>query len=123
GDIRDFSSIHQMLLQYQPEIVIHLAAQSLVRYSYEYPLETYTTNVIGTLNLLEAVRQTPSVKVVINVTSDKCYENKEWNWGYRENEPLGGNDPYSSSKACSELITNTYRQSYYRHSPLFPIGL
>ena len=88
---------------YSPEVVFHLAAQSLVRRSYREPVDTFGTNVMGTVNLLEACRQTPSVRVVINVTSDKCYENKEWVWGYRENDAIGGHDPYSSSKGCAEL--------------------
>ena len=88
-----------------PDIVIHIAAQPLVRYSYENPVETYEVNVMGTINLLEAIRSISPVKAVVNVTTDKCYENKEWLWGYREDEPLGGYDPYSSSKACSEIVT------------------
>jgi CDP-glucose 4,6-dehydratase len=96
----------------QPDIVLHLAAQALVRYSYQQPVETYAVNVMGTVNVLEAVRATPSVKAVVNVTTDKCYENREWLWGYRENEALGGFDPYSSSKACAELVTAAYRQSF-----------
>ena len=97
----------------QPEIVIHMAAQPLVRDSYKIPVETYEINVMGTIHLLEAVRACTTVKAVINVTTDKCYENKEWVWGYRENEPLGGYDPYSNSKACSELVTLAYRSSYF----------
>jgi CDP-glucose 4,6-dehydratase len=97
----------------QPEIVFHLAAQALVRPSYACPVETYSTNVMGTVNLLEAVRQSECVRVVIIVTTDKCYENREWLWGYRENDPLGGHDPYSSSKACAELVTAAYRLSYF----------
>ncbi|MNC28204.1 CDP-glucose 4,6-dehydratase [compost metagenome] len=96
----------------QPEIVIHMAAQPLVRESYKNPVETYEINVMGTVNLLEAIRNCGSVTTVVNVTTDKCYENKEWHWGYRENEPLGGHDPYSSSKACSELVTSAYRNSF-----------
>ncbi len=96
----------------QPDIVFHLAAQSLVRHSYTAPVETYAVNVMGTVNLLEAVRQTPAVKAVVNITSDKCYENREWIWPYRENEAMGGYDPYSSSKACSELVTSSYRRSF-----------
>jgi CDP-glucose 4,6-dehydratase len=113
GDIRDFEHLRSVLAEFRPEIVIHMAAQSLVRYSYENPVETYATNVMGTVNLLEAVRQAGGVKVVINVTSDKCYENREWVWGYRENEPMGGHDPYSSSKGCAELVTSAYRGSYF----------
>jgi CDP-glucose 4,6-dehydratase len=96
-----------------PEIVIHLAAQPLVRNSYQNPVETYATNVMGTVHLLDAVRRCPGIKAVVNVTTDKCYENREWVWGYRENEPLGGVDPYSNSKACSELVTASYRDSFF----------
>jgi CDP-glucose 4,6-dehydratase len=98
---------------FQPEIVIHMAAQPLVRDSYILPVETYSINVMGTVNLFEAVRKIDSVRAVVNITSDKCYENKEWMWGYRENEPMGGYDPYSNSKACAELITSAYRNSYF----------
>jgi CDP-glucose 4,6-dehydratase len=113
GDIRDYAALSAAFKQCQPEIVIHMAAQPLVRYSYANPVETYTTNVMGTVNLLEAVRSTGSVKAVVNVTSDKCYENREWVWGYRENEAMGGYDPYSSSKGCAELVTAAYRNSYF----------
>jgi len=99
--------------EHKPEIVIHMAAQPLVRYSYAEPVETYSTNVMGTVNLLEAVRGTPGVKAVVNVTTDKCYENREWAWGYRENEAMGGYDPYSSSKGCAELVTAAYRNSFF----------
>jgi CDP-glucose 4,6-dehydratase len=97
----------------QPDIIFHLAAQPLVRDSYKIPVETYSTNVMGTVHLLEAVRRCPSVRAVVNVTTDKCYENNEWDWGYRENDRLGGFDPYSNSKACSELVTAAYRSSYF----------
>jgi CDP-glucose 4,6-dehydratase len=97
----------------KPDIVFHLAAQPLVRDSYTYPVETYSTNVMGTLHLLEAVRKCPSVRAVVNITTDKCYENNEWDWGYRENDRLGGYDPYSNSKACSELVTASYRSSFF----------
>ncbi len=113
GDIRDFDSLKSALQKNQPEIVMHMAAQSLVRPSYENPLETYSTNVMGTVHLLEAIRQTKSVKSVVIVTSDKCYENREWEWGYRENETLGGYDPYSSSKACAEIVTSALRNSFF----------
>lgn len=113
GDIRDYSALSRVLSEYKPEIVIHMAAQPLVRYSYAEPVETYATNVMGTVHLLEAIRQVGSVKVVVNVTTDKCYENKEWQWGYREIDRLGGHDPYSNSKACSELVTAAYRNSYF----------
>ncbi len=112
ADIRDAATFTQAMKVCHPDIVLHLAAQPLVRHSYVAPVETYTVNVIGTVNLLEAVRQTPSVKVVVNVTTDKCYENREWVWPYRENEAMGGFDPYSSSKACSELVTAAYRRSF-----------
>ena len=113
GDIRDLEHLRKVFAERQPEIVIHMAAQPLVRYSYVEPVETYSTNVMGTVNLLEAVRNTKSVKAVVNVTTDKCYENREWAWGYRENEAMGGHDPYSSSKGCAELVTAAYRNSYF----------
>lgn len=114
GDIRDLGHVKKFLQEHSPEILIHMAAQALVVKSHESPHETYTTNILGTLNMLEAVRQTDSVRVLVIITSDKCYQNKEWVWGYREEDSLGGNDPYSSSKACAELITNAYRQSYFK---------
>ncbi|WP_346353477.1 CDP-glucose 4,6-dehydratase [Azotosporobacter soli] len=113
GDIRDREKVQAEMLKAQPEIVIHMAAQPLVRESYLNPAETYEINVMGTVNLFEAVRKCNSVKAVVNVTTDKCYENKEWPWGYRENEPMGGYDPYSNSKSCSELITASYRDSFF----------
>lgn len=113
GDIRDFDYLLKIMHEIQPEIVIHMAAQPLVRESYKIPVETYAINVMGTVHLLEACRQTTSVKAIVNVTTDKCYENKEWHWGYRENEPMGGYDPYSNSKGCSELVTSAYRNSYF----------
>ena len=113
GDIRDLEKLRAVFSEHKPEIVIHMAAQPLVRYSYIEPVETYSTNVMGTVNLLEAVRSTPSVKAVVNITSDKCYENREWVWGYRENEAMGGYDPYSSSKGCAELVASAYRNSYF----------
>lgn len=112
ADIRDAAALAQSMQAAKPDIVLHLAAQPLVRYSYNAPVETYAVNVMGTVNLLEAVRQTSSVKAVVNVTTDKCYENREWVWPYRENEAMGGFDPYSSSKACSELVTAAYRRSF-----------
>jgi CDP-glucose 4,6-dehydratase len=112
-DIRDYDAVLKVVKSFHPEIVIHMAAQPLVRYSYKNPIETYATNVMGTVHLLEAIRQTGVAKVVVNVTTDKCYENKEWVWGYREDEPMGGYDPYSSSKGCSELVTSAYRRSYF----------
>ena len=113
ADIRDLPTLQAALHKASPDIVIHMAAQPLVRQSYADPVETYTINIVGTINLLEAIRKTPSVKAVVNVTTDKCYENKEWHWGYREDEPLGGYDPYSSSKACSEIVTAAYRRSFF----------
>ncbi|UOA09517.1 CDP-glucose 4,6-dehydratase [Methylobacter sp. S3L5C] len=113
GDIRDLTKLQAVFAEYKPEIVIHMAAQPLVRYSYENPVETYSTNVMGTVNVLEAVRNTHGVKAVVNITTDKCYENREWVWGYRENEPMGGYDPYSNSKGCAELVTAAYRNSYF----------
>jgi CDP-glucose 4,6-dehydratase len=113
GDIRDPEKLTAFMSKVQPDIVFHLAAQALVRESYKNPVETFTTNVIGTLNVFEACRKTDSVKAIVNVTSDKCYENKEWPWGYRENDPMGGFDPYSASKGCSELLTSCYRNSFF----------
>lgn len=113
GDIRDYDKLLDVMQQVQPEIVIHMAAQPLVRESYKIPVETYMVNVMGTVHLLEACRHTKSIKAIVNVTTDKCYENREWHWGYRENEPMGGHDPYSNSKGCSELVTTAYRNSYF----------
>lgn len=113
GDVRDFAFLQKTILSAKPEIVIHMAAQPLVRDSYQRPVETYDINVMGTVNLLEAVRHTTGIKALVNVTTDKCYENKEWPWGYRENEPFGGYDPYSNSKACSELVTDAFRSSFF----------
>src|SRR5665647_352805 len=113
GDIRDFTNLLKVMQQVQPEIVIHMAAQPLVRESYKNPVETYAINVMGTVHLLEACRHAKSVRAIVNVTTDKCYENREWHWGYRENEPMGGYDPYSNSKGCSELVTSSYRNSYF----------
>jgi len=116
GDVRDLDKLTKTMRHFSPEIVIHMAAQPLVRLSYKNPVDTYSTNVMGTVNLLEAVRNTGSVKAVVNVTTDKCYENKEWIWGYREDEPMGGHDPYSNSKGCSELVTAAYRSSFFNYS-------
>ena len=112
GDIRDLVTVQKAMQASQPDIVIHMAAQPLVRLSYVEPVETYATNVMGTVHVLESARHTPSVKAVVMVTTDKCYENKEWLWGYREDEPMGGHDPYSNSKGCSELVTSAYRRSF-----------
>ena len=117
GDVRDLSAISAALAQARPDIVIHMAAQSLVRLSYAEPVTTYATNVMGTVNLLEAVRHTPGVQAVVVVTSDKCYENRGWTQGYRETDRLGGHDPYSNSKACAELVTASFRDSFFAAGP------
>jgi CDP-glucose 4,6-dehydratase len=114
ADIRDFEAVRSLMTEFQPDVVFHMAAQPLVRRSYEQPIETYATNVMGTVHLLEAARRAGSVKVVVNITTDKCYQNREWAWGYREDEPMGGHDPYSSSKGCSELVSMAYRESFLR---------
>jgi len=113
GDIRDLERVTQGIHDFQPDILIHMAAQPLVRYSYDAPIETYAVNVLGTAHVLEAAKTCGSIKSVVSITTDKCYENKEWVWAYRENEPMGGHDPYSSSKGCAELVTASYRRSYY----------
>jgi CDP-glucose 4,6-dehydratase len=113
ADIRDLPGLAAAIERQNPEVVFHLAAQSLVRASYTDPVETYTTNVIGTVNVLEAIRRNGKVRACIVVTSDKCYENREWHWPYREIDPMGGHDPYSSSKGCAELVTAAYRASYF----------
>ena len=113
GDIRDLEHMIQVFKETQPEIVFHLAAQPIVRESYKNPVNTYETNVMGTVNVLEAVRQCGSVRSFLNVTTDKVYKNNEWSWGYRENDILDGFDPYSNSKSCSELVTNSYKQSFF----------
>ena len=118
GDIRNSATLDPALRDFKPDIVFHLAAQPLVRYSYEDPIGTYETNVIGTARVLDAVRRTPSVRAVVSVTTDKCYENKEWIWPYRETDPLGGYDPYSSSKACAEIVSAAWRQSYFHPAKL-----
>ncbi|MBE0508746.1 MAG: CDP-glucose 4,6-dehydratase [Marinospirillum sp.] len=113
GDIRDLNVITASMTAFNPDILIHMAAQPLVRLSYREPVETYTTNVMGTVHVLEAGRQCSNLKAIVNVTTDKCYENQEWVWGYRENEPMGGHDPYSNSKGCAELVTSAYRNSFF----------
>jgi len=113
GDVRDLEALSAALDRARPEVVLHLAAQALVRASYQDPVATYATNVMGTVNLLEAVRRTPGVRAVVLVTTDKCYENREWEWGYREDEAMGGFDPYSSSKGCAELVASAYRRSFF----------
>ncbi len=121
ADVRDQQAVLEIVKQHRPEVVFHLAAQPLVRRSYDQPVETYATNVMGTVHLLDAVRQVDSVRAVVVVTTDKCYENREWVWGYRENEPMGGRDPYSSSKGCAELVAAAYRRSFFEGEN--PIGL
>jgi CDP-glucose 4,6-dehydratase len=113
ADVRDAQALSQALVASKPDVVFHLAAQPLVRQSYSDPVGTYATNVLGTVHLYEAVRACSDVRVVVNVTSDKAYENREWDWGYRETDQVGGHDPYSSSKGCSELITSAYRRSFF----------
>jgi CDP-glucose 4,6-dehydratase len=116
GDIRDRDALNRAMHEFAPDVVFHLAAQPLVRLSYSDPLGTYETNVMGTANVLESVRNTPSVRAVVVITTDKCYENHEWHWGYRETDPLGGYDPYSSSKACVEIVSAAYRNSFFREN-------
>jgi CDP-glucose 4,6-dehydratase len=113
GDVRDGSAVESAIRQAKPEVVLHLAAQSLVLISYDAPVETYATNVMGTVHVLEGIRRTPGVRAAVVVTSDKCYENREWDRGYREDDALGGHDPYSSSKGCAELVTAAYRRSFF----------
>lgn len=113
GDIRNFDQLHTAIAAFKPEIVFHMAAQPLVRLSYDEPIETYSTNVMGTVHLLEAVKRVGGVKAIVNITSDKCYENREWVWGYREHEAMGGYDPYSNSKGCAELVASAYRNSFF----------
>jgi len=119
GDIRNYIKLNEIFQSYKPEIVFHLAAQPLVRYSYINPVETFETNVMGTINVFEACRNCESVRAIVNITSDKCYENKEWVWGYRESDPMGGYDPYSASKGCAELVTSAYRNSFF--TPSYPL--
>ena len=113
GDIKNLEQLTKSMVIFSPDILIHMAAQPLVRLSYQEPVDTYTTNVIGTVNVLEAARKCSNLKAIVSVTTDKCYENKEWDWGYRESEPMGGYDPYSSSKGCAELVTSAYRRSFF----------
>jgi CDP-glucose 4,6-dehydratase len=116
ADIRDFDKVQALFSDFKPEIVIHMAAQPLVRLSYQQPVETYATNVMGTVHVLEAARHAGSVRAIVNITTDKCYENREWVWGYRESEPMGGHDPYSSSKGCAELVSSAYRKSFLQEA-------
>jgi CDP-glucose 4,6-dehydratase len=113
GDIRDYNHVVRSMTEFAPDVLIHMAAQPLVRLSYEDPILTYSTNVMGTVNVLDAARKCDKLKAIVAVTTDKCYENREWVWGYREDEPMGGHDPYSSSKGCAELVTAAYRKSYF----------
>lgn len=118
GDIRDFKVVRSCMGSFRPEIVVHMAAQPLVRQSYVDPVRTYATNVMGTVHVLEAAREVGSARAIVIVTSDKCYENREWAWGYREVEPMGGFDPYSNSKGCAELVTSSYRRSFFRNGEI-----
>jgi CDP-glucose 4,6-dehydratase len=113
ADVRDYQVLFDSIEAFKPEIVFHMAAQPLVRLSYDIPIDTYSTNVMGTVHLLEACRKVPGIKAIVNITSDKCYENQEWVWGYRESEPMGGYDPYSNSKGCAELVASSFRQSFF----------
>lgn len=113
GDVRNLSKLQSSIEAFQPDIVFHMAAQSLVRKSFQNPVETFETNVMGTVNVFEACRKTDHARAIVNITSDKCYENQEWIWGYRENDPVGGHDPYSASKGCAELLTTSYRKSFF----------
>lgn len=119
GDIRNSEYLTEIIQQYKPDILFHMAAQSLVRKSYEDPIDTFDVNVMGTVNVLNAIRKSDSVKVVINVTSDKCYENNEWPWGYREIDPFGGSDPYSASKGCAEIVANAFRRSFFKDNDIY----
>ena len=118
GDIRSLDAVRQAMAGFRPEIVVHMAAQPLVRLSYREPVQTYATNVMGTVHVLEAARHAGSVRCIVNVTTDKCYQNREWVWGYREDEPLCGHDPYSNSKSCAELVTSSYRDSFMRQADI-----
>jgi CDP-glucose 4,6-dehydratase len=121
--VRDFARLKSAIAVCDPEIILHMAAQSVVRCGYEEPVETYSTNVMGTVHVLEAVRQLKRPCVVVNVTSDKCYENREWVWGYRESDAMGGHDPYSNSKGCAELVTGAYRDSYFSSGAMAVSGV
>lgn len=116
GDIRDLAAVTASMTSFNPDVLIHMAAQPLVRQSYREPVETYSTNVMGTVHVLEAARKCSNLRAIVNVTTDKCYKNREWEWGYRENEPMGGHDPYSNSKGCAELVTAAYRSSFFNAS-------
>ncbi|MEO1087378.1 MAG: CDP-glucose 4,6-dehydratase [Acidobacteriota bacterium] len=122
GDVRDLDALLKVFREVKPEVVLHLGAQALVRPGYEQPVETFAANVMGTVHVLEAVRRTPGVEAAVVVTSDKCYENREWLWSYREDEPMGGKDPYSSSKGCAELVTASYRDSFFSGRGMPAVG-
>lgn len=122
SDIRDYSQVRRVISEFNPEIIFHMAAQPIVTHSYTDPVETFTTNILGTINILEAVRAENTKTTIVNITTDKCYENKEWIWPYREIDSLGGQDPYSASKACSEIITHSYRSSFSEKNSLFAIA-
>lgn len=122
GDIRDLRAITDSMQSFNPDILIHMAAQPLVRLSYRQPVETYATNVMGTVHVLEAARQCSGLRAIVNVTTDKCYENREWIWGYREDEAMGGHDPYSSSKGCAEILTTAYRKSFFNEAGSASLG-
>jgi CDP-glucose 4,6-dehydratase len=123
ADVRDFPQLNSVIEQCRPDVIFHMAAQSVVRRGYEDPIETYSSNVMGTVHVLESIRQLKLRCAVVNVTSDKCYENREWIWGYRENEPMGGRDPYSNSKSCAELVTTAYRNSFFPPDSLQQHGI
>jgi len=123
ADIRDFARLKSAIAECRPEVVLHMAAQSVVKRGYDDPIETYSSNVMGTVNLFEALRQLKQPCAVVNVTSDKCYHNREWVWGYREDEPMGGKDPYSNSKGCAELVTTAFRESYFPPESLAQHGI
>jgi CDP-glucose 4,6-dehydratase len=116
ADIRDHAAIARLVKAFQPEVIFHLAAQPLVRLSYQQPIDTYATNVMGTVHVLEAARHAGTVRAIVNITTDKCYDNREWAWGYRECEAMGGHDPYSSSKGCAELVSSAYRKSFLKNA-------
>ena len=122
ADVRDYSAVKRVISDFAPDIIFHMAAQPIVRLSYSDPADTFTTNVLGTLNILEAVRAEKANTTIVNITTDKCYENKKWIWPYRENDSLGGRDPYSASKACSEIITHSYRSSFSENCSIFSIA-
>jgi CDP-glucose 4,6-dehydratase len=123
GDVRSLPQLTSVIRDHEPDVIFHLAARSVVRESYDDPVETYSTNVVGTACLFQAVRAVPGRRAIVNVTTDKCYKNKEWIWGYRENDELGGRDPYSNSKACAELVTESFRESYFPRSEIARHGI